>query len=319
LSERSGLGAVEIAVLTALDSLGAQPGHGYVKSARVLAAVEDAIGLMPGYAYQVLLDLAQWWTVPVTLVSGQGNFGSRGNDPPAGERYTEARLSTAGAVVLAAERGATAPVPVGLINGNTYAGGRRPPLRPAGLIAAIREVSRRPNVTDEDLVVIAGPPVFATGHVGIGDLAALAAGRETDLRLEADVTVSADGREVIVEHIPAGVSIDDVAINIASRARRLPAGHPGLAQVARLPIADLRDLTDRSRHRNGRIACTPDRGTPPEEVRMRLMEVDGVYTIVRAMFPRPLAAMIRDWAAAHAAEDLPASLTALEQALTTTG
>ena len=116
-----------------------------------------------------------------TLVSGQGNFGSRQNDPPAGLRYTEARLSEAGAVALAAERGAAAPVPVGLINGNTYREGTRPPFRPAGMIAAIREVIGRPNVTDVELVTIAGPLVFASGHIGRGDLAGLAAGRETKL------------------------------------------------------------------------------------------------------------------------------------------
>lgn len=126
MGERSGLGEVEIAVLNALDSLGARPGRGFVRSARVLAAVEDLIGLAPGYAYQVLPDLAQPWTVPVTLVSGQGNFGGRGNDPAANFRYTDARLSEAGAVVLAAERGEIAPVPAGLLNGNTGRGrGRR--------------------------------------------------------------------------------------------------------------------------------------------------------------------------------------------------
>jgi DNA gyrase subunit A len=85
---RGGVGRVE-----ALDELGARPGRGYIRSERVLAAVEDLIGLAPGYAYQVLLDLAQPWSVPVTLVSGQGNFGSRQNDPPASFRYTDARIS----------------------------------------------------------------------------------------------------------------------------------------------------------------------------------------------------------------------------------
>ena len=53
------------------------------KSAKVLDAVEERIGLAPGYAYEVLLDLAQPWKMPLLLVDSQGNFGSRGNDPPA--------------------------------------------------------------------------------------------------------------------------------------------------------------------------------------------------------------------------------------------
>lgn len=316
MSERSGLGAVEVAVLAALDSLGARSGGGYVKSARVLAAVEDAIGLAPGYAYEVLLDLAQPWTVPVTLVSGQGNFGSRSGGPPANFRYTEARLSKAGTLALAAERGAAAPVPVGLINGNTYRQGSRPPLRPAGLIAAIREVLARPDVTDAELVALAGPPVFATGHAGHGDLAALAQGRETELRLAADVTVSADGGQVTVANIPAGISIGDAVLNIVSRAEQnhRAVQYPALFKATGLPLADVRDLTD-SRHSSGLIVCVPTRGTPTGELRDKLMDVYGVYTTVRARFPRPLAAMIRDWAAAHGSEDVDASLTALEQAL----
>jgi hypothetical protein len=318
VSERTGLGAVEVAILSALDSLGARPGRGYVTTTRVLTAVDDAIGLAPGYAYRVVLDLAQAWTVPVTLVSGQGNFGSRQGDPPANFRYTEARLSAAGAVALAAERGASAPVPVGFINGNTYRGGTRPPLRPAGVIAAIREAVRHPDVTDDDLIGIVGPPVFATGHIGVGDLAALADGREAEVRLEADVTVGANGRQVFISDIPAGISIGDAAHNIVQRAKpaNLPPNYPGLARAKWLPLADLRDMTTGRHPGGGLLVCTPAKGTPPEELRARLLDIYGVYTTVRVKFPRPLATMIRNWAAAHAAENLDASLTELEHAIT---
>jgi DNA gyrase/topoisomerase IV subunit A len=64
----------------------------------VLAAVEDRIGLAPGYAYEVLLDLARPWTMPVSLVSGCGiGIGSRSGSAP-NFRYTESRLSPAGQV-----------------------------------------------------------------------------------------------------------------------------------------------------------------------------------------------------------------------------
>jgi hypothetical protein len=112
--------------------------------ARVLAAVEERIGLAPGYAYEVLLDLARPWTMPLNLVYGQGNYGSRGSHPAANFRYTEARISPAGQVALAAEHGDLAPVPIGLINGNVYREGTRPPFRPQGVIEAIREVVQRP-------------------------------------------------------------------------------------------------------------------------------------------------------------------------------
>jgi hypothetical protein len=46
---------------------------------------------------------------------------------------------------VATERGEIAPVPVGLINGNTHRDGRRPPFRSAAVIEAIRQVLLRPR------------------------------------------------------------------------------------------------------------------------------------------------------------------------------
>lgn len=123
MGERSGVGVVECSILEALDSLGARPGRGYRVSTKVLAAVEDQIGLALGYAYEVLLDLARPWTMPVGLVRMQGNYNDPSHNGPSAPRYTEARLSRAGQVALAAERGQLAPVPVGLINGSTYRDG----------------------------------------------------------------------------------------------------------------------------------------------------------------------------------------------------
>ena len=44
-------------------------------------------------AYEALVRLAQPWLMRVPLVHGQGNFGSVDGDPPAAERYTEAKLA----------------------------------------------------------------------------------------------------------------------------------------------------------------------------------------------------------------------------------
>ena len=37
--------------------------------------------------YDALVRLAQPWSMRYPLIDGQGNFGSRGNDPPAAMRY----------------------------------------------------------------------------------------------------------------------------------------------------------------------------------------------------------------------------------------
>jgi DNA gyrase subunit A len=316
MGERTGVGVAECAILEALDSLGAQPGRRYRGNARVLAAVEDRIGLAPGYAYEVLLDLARPWTMPLSLIEGQGNFGSRGNDPGADPAYTESRLSAAGQVALAAERGDIAPVPVGLVNGNVYGKGTRPPFRPQAVIDALRLVIQRPRVTSKDLIDVIGPPYFLNGCTVTGDFAALAAGRPAVLRLEARVRISDDHRgSVMIENFPPDANPDETAYSLADRARvrDWAAEHPGPCQRAHLP---LRDLRDESSERHGdRLVCVPARGTTAEQLREQLLEVYGVYTAVPVALPRPLPTLLRSWARAYAAEDLLTSLAALEDAI----
>ena len=43
--------------------------------------------------YDALARMVQPWSLRVPLIDGQGNFGSMDPDPPAAERYTEARLA----------------------------------------------------------------------------------------------------------------------------------------------------------------------------------------------------------------------------------
>jgi DNA gyrase/topoisomerase IV, subunit A len=310
MSERTGLGIVEIAILEALHS------GQYLRCDTALARVEDQIGLAPGYAYEVLVNLAQPWTMPVSLVHGQGNFGSRGNDPPAGFRYTQARITRTGQLALAAERGDIAPLPIALINGNTYGQGQRPPFQPRAIIDAIRAVIKRPAIADKELTNIAGPPSFVTGCAVTGNLPTLAAGRRTKLRLRAQVTISDDGR-VLIENMPPNASTDDTASAIANRARaaRWADKHPDLHRRTYLPLADIRNETHERTSPYGRIICTPREGTSPGQLRDLLLDVPGVSTTMPVALPRPMPNLIRHCAQANAQEDLPASLTALEHAI----
>ena len=43
--------------------------------------------------YDTLVRMAQSWSMRYTLVDGQGNFGSPGDDPAAAMRYTECRMA----------------------------------------------------------------------------------------------------------------------------------------------------------------------------------------------------------------------------------
>jgi DNA gyrase/topoisomerase IV subunit A len=315
MGERSGVGLVECAILETLDALGAQPGQPYRPNAMVLAAVEDLIGLAPGYAYEVLLDLGRPWTMPVSLISPCGNFGSRGNDPAANFRYTESGLTPAGQVVVAAERGELAPVPVGLINGSTHRAGTRPPFRPQGIIEALRQVIWDSGLTDAELAALVGPPEFGNGCTVTGDFAALAAGRGTVLRLEARVTVGDDGN-VVIENLPPNANPDETAADIANRARPQDwaSRYPALHRQARLPLKDVRDESSMARDTD-RIICVPKAGTSPEQLRDQLIDVYGVHTTVEVALAQPLAVMLRGWVGAHRDEGLLASLAALENAI----
>jgi hypothetical protein len=339
MGQRSGVGLVEIAILEALDARRAGPGRRAASCRKVLATLEDELGLAPGYAYQVLIDLALPWQIPVPLVERRGNFGSRGGDPPSSASYTEARLSPAGQIALAAERGEIAPVPLGLINGNTHREGTRPPFRPAAVIDAIGQVLARPRLPAGQITELVGPPDFVTGCTVTGDMAALAAGQRTELGLHARVTVTdaaqvaarvaraavlgheppcwtrdADRPVVIVDNFAPYANTAEVAITIGKRAREYGwhGRHPELGAVTGLPVKDLADLSARGDYW---LACLPADGTPPEVLRDQLLNVPGVTTYVPVGLPRPLPSMLRTWTRTYKNEDLQASLAALTTAL----
>jgi DNA gyrase/topoisomerase IV, subunit A len=340
MGRRSGVGLVELAILEALDARGARLGGKPVSCEKLLAALEGELGLARGYAYQVLIDLAQEWKLPVPLVEGRGNFGSRGSDPPASPRYTEARLSPVGQVVLAAERGEIAPVPVGMINGNTHREGVRPPFRPAAVIDAIRQVLDRPRLPGSQITAIVGSPDFITGCTVTGDLEALTAGQHAELGLHARATVTdaAHVRDrvtkaaipgnrppgftrdpgspvIVIDKFPPYANTDEIIRSIADRAqgRDWHSRHPELGVLTRLPIKNVANL---SSARGGYwFACLPADGAPLEVLRDQLLKVHGVSIYITTRLPRPLPAMIRTWIRANRDEDLSASLTALENAL----
>jgi DNA gyrase subunit A len=73
---------------------GVRPDRGFFKCSRVVGEVMGNYHPHGDSAiYDALVRMAQPWSMRMPLVSGQGNFGSPGNDPPAAMRYTECRLA----------------------------------------------------------------------------------------------------------------------------------------------------------------------------------------------------------------------------------
>ncbi|HZO97404.1 MAG TPA: DNA gyrase subunit A [Gaiellaceae bacterium] len=90
---RDGLKPVHRRVLYSMWTNGNRAGRPLVKSARI---VGDVMGKFHPHGdqaiYDTLVRLAQPFSLRYPLVEGKGNFGSIDDDPPAAQRYTEARL-----------------------------------------------------------------------------------------------------------------------------------------------------------------------------------------------------------------------------------
>ena len=91
---RDGLKPVHRRILYSMKVNGNEWNRGYRKSARI---VGDVIGKYHPHGelaiYDAMVRMAQDFAMRLTLIDGQGNFGSMDGDSPAAYRYTEARLA----------------------------------------------------------------------------------------------------------------------------------------------------------------------------------------------------------------------------------
>lgn len=98
---RDGLKPVHRRILYAMSELGLTADKPYRKCARI---VGDVLGKYHPHGdsavYEALVRLAQDFSIRCPLVDGHGNFGSVDGDPPAAQRYTEARMSKIAAEMI---------------------------------------------------------------------------------------------------------------------------------------------------------------------------------------------------------------------------
>jgi len=99
---RDGLKPVHRRILWSANESGYFYNRPYRKCARI---VGDTMGKYHPHGNQAIYDalarLTQDWSMRLPLIDGQGNFGSMDPDPPAAERYTEARLAKVANSLLA--------------------------------------------------------------------------------------------------------------------------------------------------------------------------------------------------------------------------
>ena len=260
---RDGLKPVHRRILYAMRELNFTPDRPYNKSART---VGDVIGKYHPHGelavYDALVRMAQDFSMSAPLIDGQGNFGSVDGDPPAAQRYTEARLAPVAMPMLDDLDKDTvdfkpnydekefepvvlpARFPNLLVNG---AGGiavgmatNIPPHNLGETIDALLAMMEKPDITLDELLEHMPGPDFPTGGSILGRAgirAAYATGRGSII-MRAKVAVEElrkDREALIVSEIPYQVNKATLIERIAElvREKRVEG------------ISDLRDESDR--------------------------------------------------------------------------
>ena len=260
---RDGLKPVHRRILYAMRVGGYDWSRPYRKSARI---VGDVMGQFHPHGdtaiYDALVRMAQPFSMRLPLISGQGNFGSLDNDPPAAMRYTEARLANAAEPLLSdidkdtvdfqpnydeSEKEPTvlpARFPNLLVNG---AGGiavgmatNIPPHNLSEVVNATLAYMDDPEIGLDELLEVMPGPDFPTGAVVMGRggiRQAFATGRgSVIMRCRHEIEARPNNREAII--------LTDVPYqtNKAKMVERI-------AEVVNLKlidgISDLRDESDR--------------------------------------------------------------------------
>lgn len=98
---RDGLKPSQRRILVAMNDLRLFPGKKHYKCAKITG---DTSGNYHPHGdaviYPTLVNMGQKWRMRTTLIDPQGNFGSIDPDPPAAQRYTEARMTQAAVDML---------------------------------------------------------------------------------------------------------------------------------------------------------------------------------------------------------------------------
>jgi DNA gyrase subunit A len=262
---RDGLKPVQRRILYAMLQEGITAGGRTKKSAAIVGEV------MKNYhphgdqsIYDTLARLVQPWVMRYPLVTGQGNFGSVDGDPPAAQRYTEAKMSAVAMTMVEdidkdtvdmvetylADPTVLQPsvlpalLPNLLVNGASgIAVGMAtniPPHNLGEVVDALIRLIDDPEISTEDLVRIIPGPDFPTGGMiyarDIAQVYATGHGRIV-MRAQVEFEESRNGREqIIVRELPYQVNKARLLSSIAE-----------LVNDKKIEgIADLRDESGRT-------------------------------------------------------------------------
>jgi hypothetical protein len=303
---------MEVALLEATEAAADGPDD-LVPTEAVLDRAGSA-GFGPSYAVRVLQDLGVPWRTHLRPFELDGNWGSVGGDPMADPCYTKVRLSAVGRLALAAERGEVGPVPVDLVNGSAYRGGRVPPLHPERTLALLADLVAGGRVSEADLAGLVDLP---TGGVVGGDLDALVAGRPARVRL--GCRIEREPGALVITGTPLGVDVDRIHDSLRGRVQvRRSRPFRGYADYLehspdRAP-GDLLDVADRTaRGRGTRVVVSLADGADVDAAETWVRSVWPVTVEVDWQVPGGIAGLLGTWAERCRQE--PSGLTRLAAAL----
>src|SRR6476619_2264710 len=284
---RDGLKPVHRRILYTMQQMGLYPNRATRKCARIVGEVMGKYHPHGNLAvYDALVRLAQEWSMRYPLIFGQGNFGSVDGDPPAADRYTEAKLAQVSTALLEDLDKETvdfhdnydgsevepdvlpARIPNLLINGaDGIAVGMATKIPPHNLTeivdAAITLVNNPVAPLPEILKIVKGPD-FPTagiihGKAGILDAYKTGRGRFTMRAKAAIENINKDRQAIIVTEIPYQVNKRYLIERMAEL-------------VNNKNIEDISDIRDESDRDGMRIVIELKRGAEPQIILNQLFK-----------------------------------------------
>jgi DNA gyrase subunit A len=284
---RDGLKPVHRRILYTMQQMGLYPNRATRKCARI---VGDVMGKYHPHGnlavYDALVRLAQDWSMRYPLIFGQGNFGSVDGDPPAADRYTEAKLAQVSTPLLEDLDKETvdfhpnydgsevepdvlpARIPNLLINGSDgIAVGmatKIPPHNLTEIVDATITLINNPNAQLAEILKFVQGPDFPTagiihGRSGIFEAYRTGRGRFMMRAKAAIENITKDRQAIVVTEIP-------YQINKAVLIKRI-------AQLVNdKDIEDISDVRDESDRDGMRIVVELKRGVEPQIVLNQLFK-----------------------------------------------
>ena len=284
---RDGLKPVHRRILYTMQQMGLQPNRATRKCARIVGEVMGKYHPHGNLAvYDALVRLAQDWSMRYPLIFGQGNFGSVDGDPPAADRYTEAKLAQVSVPLLEDLDKETvdfnpnydgsevepdvlpARIPNLLINGSDgIAVGmatKIPPHNLTEIVDATITLVNNPNAQLAEILKFVQGPDFPTagiihGRSGIFEAYRTGRGRFMMRAKAAIENITKERQAIVVTEIP-------YQVNKATLIKRIA------ALVNDKEIEDISDVRDESDRDGMRILIELKRGTEPQIVLNQLFK-----------------------------------------------